>query len=311
MIGIKAISTYLPDGRVDNLERAHALGSTPDQIQTRIGFETLAIKDSCETTLGMAQRALTTLLHDQGLAPDAIDVLVVLTQNPDRPIPHLSAELHGTAKLSSRCACFDVSLGCSGYVYGLSIVSAFKQANGYTCGVLVTADPYSGIIAPSDKNTSLIFGDGATATLLTDTPTYTLGQFNFGTQGTEADKLACNDGVLHMNGRAVFNFAAQHVPTDIRSVLAKNRTDISTVDRFVLHQGSRYIVETIADRLQVPREKAPFVATRYGNTVSSSIPFILSELLDKREFTTLVLSGFGLGFSWASTVLKRQPSHQS
>ncbi|WP_241145411.1 hypothetical protein [Achromobacter xylosoxidans] len=148
MIGIKAISTYLPDGRVDNLERAHALGSTPDQIQTRIGFETLAIKAPCETTLGMAQRALTTLLHDQGLAPDAIDVLVVLTQNPDRPIPHLSAELHGTAKLSSRCACFDVSLGCSGYVYGLSIVSAFMQANGYTCGVLVTADPYSGIIAP-------------------------------------------------------------------------------------------------------------------------------------------------------------------
>lgn len=92
--------------------------------------------------------------------------------------------------------------------------------------------------------------------MLTDTPTYTLGQFNFGTQGTEADKLACNDGVLHMNGRAVFNFAAQHVPTDIRSVLAKNRTDISTVDRFVLHQGSRYIVETIADRLQVPVKSA-------------------------------------------------------
>jgi 3-oxoacyl-[acyl-carrier-protein] synthase-3 len=275
-------------------------------VEERIGFRKVAQLEHGADMLGLATAAAGQLLQQNDLAPSSVEVLVVVTQNPDRNIPHASAELHGTLGLSPECACFDIGLGCSGYVYALSIMSAFMAANGYKTGVLVTADPYSKIVDPEDRVTSLIFGDGAAATLLTDEPVFELGAFSFGTQGSEADKLICNDGVLFMNGRAVFNFAATHVPNDIRQIVEKNGLTLGDVDRFVLHQGSRFIVETIASRLGIEPEKAPFMAAEYGNTVSSSIPMMLSELIKDDRIKTMVLSGFGLGFSWASTVIKRK-----
>lgn len=305
MIGIKAIGTYLPAGRISNLARLAEFGLTEDSLNERIGFRQLAVKGEGETTLSLASSAFQNLLNKTRLDPASIEVVAVVSQNPDRNIPHLSAELHGKLSLATSCACFDISLGCSGYVYGLSALSAFMSANGIKCGVLVTADPYSGIIDPADKNTSLIFGDGATATLLTDDPIYVAGIYNFGTMGSEADNLACNDGKLFMNGRAVFNFAAKHVPADVSELLQKNKLTLAEVDCFVLHQGSRYIVDTIADRLGISHDKARFYAADYGNTVSSSIPMALSEEINNSLNHTILLSAFGLGFSWASAILKR------
>lgn len=306
MIGITDIAAYLPAGRIDNMARAEELGSTPAQVEERIGFRQLARMAPDDCTLGLASSAVRQLLLQNALLPSSIEVLVVVTQNPDRNIPHSSAELHGILGLPDACACFDIGLGCSGYVYGLSVITAFMQANGFKTGVLVTADPYSKVVDQSDKNTSLIFGDGATATLLTDAPKFTVGNFSFGTRGSEADKLACNDSVLFMNGRAVFNFAATHVPGDIKRVVEKNGLTLEGVDCFVLHQGSRFIVETVADRLSVDRQRVPFLAAEYGNTVSSSIPMMLVDLMKVEDSKTMVLCGFGLGFSWASTVIKRK-----
>ena len=127
--------------------------------------------------------------------------------------------------------------------------------------------------------------------------------------GSEADNLACNDGKLFMNGRAVFNFAAKYVPADVATTVQKNGLTLAEVDCFILHQGSRYIVDTIADRLGVPHDKAKFYAADYGNTVSSSIPIILAEAMENKSNRSILLSGFGLGFSWASTVLKRLEEH--
>lgn len=306
MIGIKKIATYIPSGRIDNLARAESLGSTPEQVSERIGFCQLARMDEGHGALDLATQALTRLLQDAGVEPQSIEAMAVISQNPDRNIPHLSAELHGRVGLPVNCACFDLGLGCSGYVYGLSVLAAFMQANGLKRGVLVTADPYSRIVDQEDKATAMIFGDAATATLLDDDPQYTLGRFTFGTQGAEADKIACNDGVLFMNGRAVFNFAAVQVPANIRETIAANGLELADIDRFVLHQGSRYIVETIADRLQLEREKVPFMSAAYGNTVSSSIPLMLSELMQEPAHARMLLCGFGLGLSWASTVIQRK-----
>jgi 3-oxoacyl-[acyl-carrier-protein] synthase-3 len=306
MIGIKKISAYIPSDRIDNIKRAESLGSTPEQVGERIGFCQLARMDDGQSTLDLATHALNQLLHDAGIEPSSIQALVVITQNPDRNVPHLSAELHGIAGLPTNCACFDIGLGCSGYVYGLSILTAFMQSNDLKRGVLVTADPYSRIVDQNDKATALIFGDAATATLLDDDPLYKLGKFIFGTQGKDADKIACNDGTLFMNGRAVFNFAATQVPANIRETVNVNNLELTDIDYFVLHQGSRYIVETIADRLQVDRAKVPFMSGAYGNTVSSSIPLILIELMKKTAPTRILLCGFGLGLSWASTVIQRK-----
>lgn len=306
MIGIADIAGYLPSRRIDNISRAERLGSTPEQVEDRIGFRKVAQIERGETTLGLALNAIRRLIDQRSIDSRSVEVLVAVTQNPDRNIPHLSAELHGVLGLPDHCACFDIGLGCSGYVYGLSVVSSFMNANGLKTGILVTADPYSKVVDQEDKNTSLIFGDGATATLLTDAPVFDLGAFSFGTKGSEADKLACNDFVLFMNGRAVFNFAATHVPGDIRRAVEKNGLALSDIDCFVLHQGSRFIVETIADRLAVDREHVPFLAGEYGNTVSSSIPLMLMDLMKNPGNRVMVLCGFGLGFSWATTVIKRK-----
>lgn len=305
MIGIKAIGTYLPPGRISNLARWEDFGLTEDSINNRIGFRQLAVKGSDETTLSLASLAFRNLVDKTGLDLTAVDAVAVVTQNPDRNIPHVSAELHGKLSLPERCACFDIALGCSGYVYGLSVLSAFMSAHAMRRGVLVTADPYSMIVDPADKNTSLIFGDGATATLLTDNPLYVAGAYSFGTMGSEAKNLACNDGLLFMNGRAVFNFAAKYVPADVARVLKRNGLTLEEVNAFIFHQGSRYIVDTVVARLGVPQEKARFYAADYGNTVSSSIPIILAEEMENPLNRLILLCGFGLGFSWASTILKR------
>jgi len=306
MIGIKHIATYIPANRLDNLARAESLGSTTQQVRERIGFCEISRMTQDEGTLYLATQALARLLEQTGLAPGTIEALVVVTQNPDRAIPHLSAEVHGKLGLAPGCACFDLGLGCSGYVYGLSVLASFMQANGLKRGVLITADPYSRIVDPQDKATAMLFGDAATATLLDDAPHYRLGRYLFGTQGTDADKIACNEGKLFMNGRAVFNFAALQVPPHIRATLQANDLTLADVDCFVLHQGSRYIVETIADRLQVDRSKVPFLSAGYGNTVSSSIPLMLTDLMQDSANQRMLLCGFGLGLSWASTVIERK-----
>jgi len=114
-----------------------------------------------------------------------IDALIVVTQNPDVNLPHTSAIVHGKLSLPAKCACFDVSLGCSGYVYGLSIISSFLRENSLRTGLLFTSDPYSKIIDRNDKNTALLFGDAASVTLIGDDPIYTMGSFTFGTIGRD------------------------------------------------------------------------------------------------------------------------------
>jgi 3-oxoacyl-[acyl-carrier-protein] synthase-3 len=305
LIGIKAIGVYLPAQRIENRDRREKFDLTEEFIEERIGMKRLAVCAPGEGTTDLGVSAFHTL-EKNGFELKGIEAFVVVTQNPDRNLPHASAEMHGRLGLGEGCACFDISLGCSGYVYALSVLSAFMEANGMSAGVVVTADPYSRILDAEDKNTCLLFGDGASATLLARDPVYALGKFTFGTAGKEADQLACNAGKLHMNGRAVFNFAAKYVPADVAEVLARNRLRLEDVDAFVFHQGSRNIVDTIARRLALPVDKVRFRAADYGNTVSSSIPMILAEEMARPEVRTILISGFGVGFSWSSTVLTRR-----
>ena len=204
--------------------------------------------------------------------------------------------------MPKKCAAFDISLGCSGFVTGLAIVKGYLAATGGRRAILFTADPYSKILNADDRNTVLIFGDGAAATLISETPNWRIGPaFDCGTDGRKSAALSVGaDGKLVMNGRAVFDFCALNVPGSIQRVLTSNGLDKADVDAFVLHPGSKYIVDTIHERLKIPA--IPFPAT-YGNTVSSSIPLILRDMDPARQ-RTVVVSGFGVGLSWATTILR-------
>jgi 3-oxoacyl-[acyl-carrier-protein] synthase-3 len=305
MLGIKTISSYLPAGRKKNTELSATFDLEEGFLRDKIGVLERAVKAPEQDTSDLALLALQRLIVDHKLNAESIQVVTVVTQNPDRNIPHVSALVHGRAGLPESCAAFDISLGCSGYVYGLSILKSFMQGNGLSVGVLITADPYSKIIDESDRNTALLFGDAATATLISGDPVWSLDAFSFGSRGKDWSAIRTDAGKFAMDGRAVFTFAATQVPKDVRQLLDSAGLALDVVDRFVMHQGSRFIVKTIADRLKQPLHKFPVAIEYCGNTVSSSIPLILEEEQGDSTATTIVLCGFGVGLSWASCLCRR------
>jgi 3-oxoacyl-[acyl-carrier-protein] synthase-3 len=303
MIGITEIGSYIPPKKISNIDRKEQFDTDIDFIQNKIGVVNVSIKEDNEETSDLAVKAFLNLGKKIPIDRNDIDVSILITQNPDSNIPHSSAIIHKALDFSERCACFDISLGCSGYVYGLSIIKSFMEANGMKKGLMFTSDPYSKIIDPKDKNTALLFGDAATVTYLTDQPVYQIGEFTFGTIGKESHNLACINNVLSMNGRGIFNFAAKYIPRDIENLLSRCNLQLSDIDKFIFHQGSKYIIDTLIKRTGIDEEKVLFDITDYGNTVSSSIPIILEKILhnDNEEF--IVISGFGVGLSWSSCIL--------
>jgi 3-oxoacyl-[acyl-carrier-protein] synthase-3 len=304
MLGIQAIGVYIPAGRISNFEFKERFEIDDAFIRDKIGFTSVAVVAPDEGTNQLCLKALTDLQSRVTLALNEIECLVVVTQNPDTNIPHTSAMLHGALGLPTSCACFDVSLACSGYVYGLSLIQSFMASNGLKKGLLFTADPYSKVIDRNDKNTTLLFGDAGTVTLVGPEPKYVSGAFNFGTIGKDANELTVGT-CLTMNGRAIYNFAGRHVPPDVRALVKKYDLELGQIDRFVFHQGSKFLIDTLAKLLGVNRDKMPFAAAEYGNTVSSSIPILLQKELATGEANRILISGFGAGLSWGSTILTK------
>ena len=304
-LGIAGIGVYLPAGGVSNFARMDQFEVDERFVNEKLGVRRTLVKDADETTSDLAVRAVRALEATSAIDLAAVECLIVVTQNPDYNLPHTAAIVHGKLGLPERCAAFDISLGCSGWVYGLSVINAFMAQNGMQSGLLVTADPYSMIVDPDDKNTVMLFGDAAAATWIHTAPRFCSGRFTFGTIGADYEHLICRNGQLSMNGRGIFDFAARRVPEDIRLLLEMNQVAIEDVDRFLLHQGSRYMLRTIAARLHVDEQRAAFVAAEYGNTVSSSIPIMLADMLDDAAVRTVVVSGFGVGLSWSSGILHR------
>ena len=308
MIRVAEIGSYIPVGRESNHAKKEQFGLGQDFIVRKLGVEEVARMAPDEETSDLCVKAFADLEVRHGQRIESIDCLVVCTQNPDGSgLPHTSAIVHGKLGLSQSCACFDISLGCSGYPYSLSILSSFMRDNGLSRGVLFTADPYSKIVNRDDRNTVLLFGDAATATLLLENGSegWTPGPFLFGTRGKDGGVLENRNGALHMNGQAVFNFSAIEVPVQVKALLKHAGVSLADVDLFLFHQGSKYIVDTLAKRLSLPNEKVPLRLTGYGNTVSSSLPLLLQEHLGNTRLRRILLSGFGVGLSWASGLLVR------
>ncbi|MDP3706023.1 MAG: ketoacyl-ACP synthase III [Legionellaceae bacterium] len=307
MIYLDTIGYYLPPNEVSNYSKVEKFAVKDDFLLQKIGITSLRVKNADEDTSDMCVKAYLDMLTKTNVSSDDIDCLIVCTQNPDGyGLPHTSAIVHSKLGLKQNCAVFDISLGCSGYVYGLSIAQSFMMTNGFNNGVFITADPYSKIIDEDDKNSTFLFSDAATATLLTRSKhnTWQMGHFLFGSDGSKYESIRVDD-VRHkfkMNGREVVNFAAKIIPAHIHQLLQKNKLSIDDIDRFIFHQGSKFIISTIQQKLGLSDDKVPFLVKDYGNTVSSSIPLILKDL--KKTHHPIVICGFGVGLSWGSCVLK-------
>lgn len=304
--GISAIGTYVPSTRIRCVDRAEQLSISKDTLISRIGFDTLSIKSNCETTSDLACRAIDDLLSKHRVDPQEIGCLIVVTQNPDGyGIPQVSAIVHGRLGWPKTMAAFDISLGCSGYVYALNLLASFLNSMQARYGILVTADPYSKIVDPEDRDTALLFGDAATATLLARGAPWRIGASDFGTAGDHASSLLIDgERRLRMLGKEVARLCIKEVPRSIGRALERNELTLDEVDVVLLHQGSKFIVESIGEVLGAA-EKTPFVAQEVGNTCCSSVPLGLVGLLEgDHPARNIVLSSFGVGLSWGSTVLR-------
>jgi 3-oxoacyl-[acyl-carrier-protein] synthase-3 len=220
-------------------------------------------------------------------------------------LPHTSAIVQDKLGLSTNVAAFDISLGCSGYVYGIYAIKGFMEAAGLKNGLLITADPYSKIVDPEDRNTTMLFGDAATATWMGEDAIWQLGKAKFGTDGSGAPHLKVTDGVFFMNGRQVFNFALLKVPAHLHELLNQSGLTSQDIDAFCIHQGSAAIVDAVARRFENEPEKFIKDMVETGNTVSSSIPLLLEKHMFDSSWKRVAISGFGVGLSWGSALIHR------
>lgn len=308
MIGIAQVASYVPEGRRSNADRLSVHDIDPVFLEKKIGIAEVSRKNDRDVASDMCVAAWDRLVQAGG-APqlENVDCLCVCTQTPDYSIPHVSAIMHGKLGLRGDCAVFDVSHGCAGYVYSLSVMKGFMEENGFKVGLLFTCDPYSNIVSEEDRNTDLLFGDAATVTVLAKDAVFDVGKTTYYTDGSMHDALIKReDSPLHMDGRGIFNFVMGNVPENVSSCLDRNGLDQEEVDVFLMHQASRFLVESLVKSLGVSPDKVPFGIEEYGNTVSSSIPLLLENFMADIECKTLLLSGYGVGLCVGSTILRRR-----
>jgi 3-oxoacyl-[acyl-carrier-protein] synthase-3 len=248
---------------------------------------------------------------------DDVGLLILCTQNPDYKLPHTSSILQARLGLPTTLLAFDLSLGCSGYVVTLAAAKALMNDLRLRRGLVFTCDPYTKVIDPGDKTTVPLFGDAASVTLLEVGGPLEIGTGAFGNDGSMFETLiirgsgtAKSNGQpeepLRMEGRNIFNMLKTQVPPNIRSCLEANGLTLHEVDLFLFHQASAWLLNVLREDLGLPVEKVPTNLENVGNTVSTSIPLLLEDLLRSGRPLprTLLLSGFGVGLAWSSVVLR-------
>lgn len=315
---IEAIAYYLPTQIETNadIHQQHPDWSV-DIIGRKTGIEQRHIAPKNEFSSDLAIQAVEQLIQESRLTLEKVDYLVVCTQTPDYAIPTTACIIQHRLGLSHHVGAFDIQLGCSGYIYGLSVVKgliASKQAKNV---ILITADTYSKIIDPNDRSLRMIFGDGATATWISDQGVDTeIGEFAFGTDGSGFDKLWLpNSGMhtksrdhqyLYMNGPDIFNFTLKRIPEIIRMYFEKNNICDSDIQHYFFHQANKHMLSHLRNKLQIEAERFYINLQDIGNTVSSSIPIALRMAKKQgilRKGHQLLLCGFGVGLSWGATTI--------
>ncbi|MEN8662353.1 MAG: ketoacyl-ACP synthase III [Lentimonas sp.] len=303
------------------------------RLKKTIGLDRRRVVEPGTTAADLCETAARRLLAQTGLAPDAIDAVICVTQTPDYAQPCNAAVLHGRLDLPKSCAALDVNLGCSGYVYGLWLAHMMVSAGGCERVLLLAGDTISRIVNPKDRGVAPLFGDGGSATLVQRSERDCSAWFSLETDGKGFDKLIvpaggqrspssaetlaevadeggnirCQEN-LFMDGAEIFNFSIVEEPIAVRDLVEYAGLDLDAVDHFVFHQANRYILSNITKRLKIDSAKVPMqTVERYGNQSSASIPSAmcgeLQEVLCGSDSKRLLLSGFGVGLSWASVIL--------
>ena len=287
--------------------------------KTGIAQRHIAEPNVCASDLGV--EACQQLFQEHDIDPQSIDFLMLCTQTPDYPLPTTACLMQERLGLPTGCGAIDFNLGCSGFVYGLGMADGLIRTGACKRILLVTAETYSRYIDAEDRSLRTIFGDGAAATLIEASDAPTLLSFRFGTDGSGADTLLATTGGarpaedahkprhrkrwksdLYMDGPSLMSFTVGKIPQLVEEILETTNTEESDIDLYLFHQATRKMLEQLQVRLGLDEERLPIVMEHCGNTVSSTIPILISDLRQRGKLQhgmKNMLVGFGVGWSWA------------
>ena len=333
---IHAIDYYLPERVLDNAALAAEFPDWPaDKILAKTGIARRRIAATDECSSDLAAKAAERLLARVPSMLSQIDFVLFCTQSPDYFLPTTACILQHRLGLAKTCGALDFNLGCSGYVYGLSLAKGLIESGQARNVLLLTGETYSKYMHPEDKSVRTLFGDAGTATLVctSDSQEPAIGPFVFGTDGSGALNLIVKTGAsrfaidpnapviedasgnrrtenhLFMNGAEIFSFTLKAVPAAVQSLLAKACAEKSAVDFWVFHQANQYMLDHLRKKIDIPVERFALALQECGNTVSCSIPIALRDLETTGRLTRgacLGLVGFGVGYSWCAALIRWQ-----
>ena len=331
-VGITAMSAAVPRRVVKGREYTEVFSQEEaNEIVDKTGIEERRFADAETCSSDLCFAAAEKLIADNNINKEEIDLLVFISQTPDYRMPATSVTLQHRLGLPNSTIAFDITLGCSAFIYGLSVVYGMMERSGLRKALLLDGETRSKVYSPRDRRSAFLFGDGGVAALIERDPKFGKSTFSLNSDGSRADlimipaggyrKMSSAETVVekvvdefgnmrseeqgYMRGGDVFNFVIREIPRDIKNTLAKVEKTVDDFDYIVFHQANNFINSYIMKKMKMDATKIPSTIAKFGNTSSVSVPLtIVSELRGKLDgHKDVLLSAFGVGMTWATGVI--------
>lgn len=297
---------YIPEKILDNEALSKLVDTSDEWIRSRTGIRRRHIAGEKETVAFMAGEAAKATLQNAKVNGSAVELILAATMSAEEAMPGVAARVQQTIGAKG-AASFDINSACTGFLAALNTAQTYIEAGIYKTVLVVGAEKLSSLVDWNDRNSCILFGDGAGAVVLKADPEGLYVQVSH-SEGEKGQALtAPKNGFLQMDGRAVFEFAVSRVPEVIREVLKKAGIEKEEVDFYLLHQANRRIISAAVKRLGLEEERFPMNMEEYGNTSAASIPILLYEENRRgklKKDSLLVLSGFGGGLTYGASLLR-------
>lgn len=340
-VGISALAACVPKTVIDNYNYTQYFPAEDvHKIVDKIGIYERRFADARTCSSDLCYAAAEKLIADNNINREDIDLLIFISQTPDYRMPATSIILQERLHLKKSVIAFDINLGCSGFLYGLSTVYAFMQNQGLRKALLLDGETRSKVYSPKDRRSAFLFGDAGVAALIECNEKFEKSYFSLNSDGSRYDLIMIKGGGYrnpsssetlkekvvdeygnirsdeqgYMRGADVFNFVLVEIPKDIKGLLAYTQTQKDDIDFYVFHQANNFINSYIAKKLKLDPDKIPSTIGKFGNTSSVSVPLtITSELKEQLMGTSkhLLLSAFGVGMAWGTALIKLDDCHIS
>ncbi|MFL2568800.1 MAG: beta-ketoacyl-ACP synthase III [Gammaproteobacteria bacterium] len=305
---IISTGSYLPEKILTNYDLEKMVDTSHDWIFERTGINQRHIADENESTVDMAYMASLKSMERSNINAEDIDMIIVATTTPERAFPSAAVLLQNKLDIKD-CFAFDINAACTGFIYALDVADKYIKNNSINNILVVGTEKMSSLVDWSDRNTCVLFGDGAGAVIISLSNNPGIISSTIGSNGSYKDLLTVNpdSDFIEMKGNDVFKIAVNTMGKIARETLDANDLKIDDVDWLIPHQANSRIINAIAKKLSLPSEKIILTVGNHGNTSAASIPLAIdyaTQTGDLKKEDTILLEAFGAGFTWGSTLLK-------